>query len=73
MPRIPYREFEGYQDNGRKLASNCEICGVEVPFVHIIADDQRIYCKDCQKLLRELQEQELFEIEDEDESQEVEP
>ena len=56
--RKAYREFEGYKINGRKLVSDCEICGIEVPFVPIIADDEHIYCEKCQELQDALQKQE---------------
>jgi len=76
MPRKPYRQFEGYTTNGRKLTSNCEVCGIEVPFVHILADDSHSYCKDCEKLLRKLQRlEEKFaqDVPDDEQDEEVEP
>jgi len=57
MPK-KFREFEGYHINGGKFVSQCEVCGIERQFVHVTRPEQHIYCKDCDKLLRKLQQQE---------------
>jgi len=56
--RKPSREFEGYQRSGGKLVSNCEMCGEEIPFVHLRTENDHAYCADCLKIQQERKKQE---------------
>ena len=38
-----------YLPNDFGLTSNCEICGVDVNFVHIVNDHEHIYCEEHQE------------------------
>lgn len=56
--RTEIEEFVWPEQNETRLTSNCEVCGIDLPFVHIDGEDEHAYCPTHQ---REIRKQELLE------------